>query len=566
MSLNGALQVGRSALVASQAALQVAGNNMANAATEGFHRRSIRLSPVRGEYVANGAYIGRGVQLVSVQRQVDTALQSRYRDALGEEHSMMMDSRILTAIETLQNELTDNDLSTLLSQFFNNFSEAANNPSDNAIRAVVIQQGANVANRIADMNDDYNVVLQQIDRQIATTVDTVNDLLDQVNELNGDIALAEPGNAGEASSLRDQRDQLINEISKHMEVTVIEHGSGSADILVNSIPVVLAGRSRGLVVDTKTVNGALEVSLRVREDGTDLTVNSGTLGGLLRQRDSQAVKPMIDSLNTFAQELIFQVNRLHSQGQGAHGFEAMTSTYPVSDPTANLNSADASLPFRVENGSFRLHVTHQDTGQRTSYQINVDGDSMTMNDLINEINVVVGVPNVTAGLDVENKLTLTAAAGYEMSFSEDSSGALAAIGLNTFFDGESSSTITVNEALLNDPTLLALAANHVPGSNDTALAIADLQDDAVSGLGNVSMREYWQNQVNQLAVKASAATAAVESSGLVRESLYGQLQAVSGVSLDEEAINLLTYQRQFQAAARFISVVDETLQILINLA
>ncbi|MCP3904811.1 MAG: flagellar hook-associated protein FlgK [Planctomycetes bacterium] len=566
MSLNGAMQVGRTALVASQTAIQVAGNNMANAATEGFHRRTVQLSPLRGEYVGNGSYVGRGVQLASVGREVDTALQSRYRDALSEEQAMMMDSRFLTAIETLQNELTDNDLSSLLSQFFNSFSELGNNPSDNAVRAVVIQQGVNVASRIADMNRDYGVVLQQIDRQLGTTVDAVNDLLDQVNDLNGEIALAEPGTQGEASSLRDQRDRVLDEISKHMEITVIEHGSGSADVLVNSVPVVLAGRNRGLMVDKQTVNGVLEVSLRIKEDGTDLTVNSGTLGGLLRQRDVQAVQPMIDNLNTFSKELIFEVNRLHTQGQGASGFETMTSTYTVDDPDENLNSAAAGLPFRAENGSFRIHVTHQDTGQRTSYQINVDGDTMTMNDLINEINVAVGVPNVTAALNVEQALTLTASAGYEMSFSDDSSGALAAIGLNTFFDGESSGTIAVNEVLLNDPTKLAVGAAHVPGSNDTALAIADLQDQSVTGLGNVSMREFWQNQVNQLAVKASAATSAVESAGLVRESLYGQLQAVSGVSLDEEAINLLTYQRQFQAAARFISVVDEALQILINLA
>ena len=63
-----------------------------------------------------------------------------------------------------------------------------------------------------------------------------------------------------------------------------------------------------------------------------------------------------------------------------------------------------------------------------------------------------------------------------------------------------------------------------------------------------------------LAVRAAAADAAMPSpSGLVKESLYAQIQATSGVSLDEESINLLTFQRQFQAAARFITVIDEAL-------
>ncbi len=138
MSLTGALQIGRSTLTASQAALQVAGNNMANAATQGFHRRSVHLSPVRGEIIGRGQYIGQGVNLSSIRREIDIALQARLRNAVGNEHSAMIEQRFLSAIETLQNELTDNDISTMLSTFFNNFSELANNPEDTAIRSVVL--------------------------------------------------------------------------------------------------------------------------------------------------------------------------------------------------------------------------------------------------------------------------------------------------------------------------------------------------------------------------------------------------------------------------------------------
>ena len=80
-----------------------------------------------------------------------------------------------------------------------------------------------------------------------------------------------------------------------------------------------------------------------------------------------------------------------------------------------------------------------------------------------------------------------------------------------------------------------------------------------------SLREFWSQSVNKVAVASGAATTDLRSSRLVRESIEAQLSAVSGVSLDEEAINLLLFQRQFQAAARFISVIDETMQILLSL-
>jgi len=108
----------------------------------------------------------------------------------------------------------------------------------------------------------------------------------------------------------------------------------------------------------------------------------------------------------------------------------------VLDTTVNLNAAAADLPFRIENGSFFMHVTHQDTGQRETFQVNVDGDADSLDDLINAINAGIPVPNVTAGVTTDGLVTLTTAAGYEVSFSDDSSGALAALGVNTFFAGE----------------------------------------------------------------------------------------------------------------------------------
>ncbi len=190
---------------------------------------------------------------------------------------------------------------------------------------------------------------------------------------------------------------------------------------------------------------------------------------------------------------------------------------------------------------------------------------MSLDDLVNEINVTVGVPNLTAGTGTANHLTLDADVGYEVSFSDDSSGALAALGLNTFFAGEDASTITVNDVLLGDPRKLAAGADHLPGSNGTALALADLPDQAFTDLNGVSLRDFWLGQVASLAGRTAAAHDAVSSAQLVRESLSAQNQALSGVSLDEEAINLLTFQRQFQAAARFIAVIDETLQELLSI-
>lgn len=563
MSLNGALQVGRSAITASQAALQVAGNNMANAATRGFHRQSVHLSPVQGEHLGRGIYVGQGVGLLAVRREIDTALQARLRDAVSDESANLIDQRFLTAIETLQNELTDQDLSTRLSQFFNSFSELANSPEDSAVRSVVIQQGVSLSGYIGELRADYRSVLQEVDRSLGDAELQVNDLLDRIAHVNQQIAVAEPG-LGEAAALRDQRDLLIDELAEYIDISVIHQPNGAADVLVGSIPIVLAGESRGIELRSRSVDDQIEFTLRVKSDGTILQPTGGRIGGLLRQRE-ETIQPAIDALDTFAGQLIFQVNRAHSQGQGRQGFTSVTGTYELQDATANLNASAAGLPFRIENGSFFIHMTNEATEQRSAFQINVDGDAMSLTDLVNEINAVVGPGNVTASIGLNNTLKLDAAPGLQITFSDDTSGALAGLGINSFFSGRSATDIAVNDVLLNDSNMLAAGAGHESGSNNTAVTIAGLQDLELEDLNGRSLRQFWQDSVNDLAVKTGAANAAVQSSALVRDSIAAQVQSVSGVSLDEESINLMTFQRQYQAAARYIGTIDETLQILLSI-
>jgi flagellar hook-associated protein 1 len=142
---------------------------------------------------------------------------------------------------------------------------------------------------------------------------------------------------------------------------------------------------------------------------------------------------------------------------------------------------------------------------------------------------------------------------------------LAGLGINSLFGGYDAKTIEVNAQILGDPRLLAVGRDHVEGSNGGALAIAALSSQQVESLGGRSIRGFWTAETTALGVRAEAAINRADSTKLVRESLDSQVQAMSGVSIDEESINMLAYQRQFQAAARFITIIDETIQQLLAL-
>lgn len=579
MGLTSSLQIGRSALTASQVALQVTGNNFANASTPGYSRQLIALAPTQD--ARYGGYIlGRGVGVAGITRQVDQALQARLWSGTSAEQFASTASATLAQVEATLNELTDNDLSSELGRFFDAWSELINSPDRDGNRSLVIQQGRTLASQMRAMRSDLNTLKSQLDGQLGASVVAADNLLRQIADLNTTIVQAEGGSAT-ANGLRDQRDALVTELSKLLDISVVEQPSGAVDVLVGSTPVVLAGVSRGIELRRDTVGGAVRLSVGLKTDGTQLEIASGSIGALLDQRDV-TIDATIERLDDLASQLIFQLNRIHSAGYSKTPLTTLTGTQrvPASDVTRALNDPGnatfGGLPFEAVNGGFLVTVTNQTTGSSQTIRIEVDldgidstgspgfGDDSSVASIAAALD---GIDNISASVQPDGTIKIDAGEGYDFSFSEDSSGALAVLGLNTFFTGSDANDIAVRGVLHTQPGLLATGrvVAGEPDDNAAARAILGLRDSANESLGGRSILNSWLDAAQNVGANSATAANRADATRLVRESLDAQRQAVSGVSLDEESINLLNYQRQYQGAARFISVIDELTQTLLGL-
>jgi flagellar hook-associated protein 1 FlgK len=303
-----------------------------------------------------------------------------------------------------------------------------------------------------------------------------------------------------------------------------------------------------------------------KQNNGTMKVTSGQIGALVNVR--QQISDTIDNTDNLAANLIFELNKIHASGQGLDGFSSVTSSSAVSDPTVPLNDPKSGLKFTAKNGSFVVHVRQKATGLETSTLVQVDldglnGNDTTLNSLASSIDAINGVSaSVNAG-----KLVVNAdSSDLEVSFSQDSSGALAALGVNNFFTGADARDMAVNQTIQDQPTLLAAAKNGNKGDNQTALAIAALESNKLPSLKNASLKENYQAIVNGVAVSAATAKTNAEATQTVQQTLEAQREGLSGVSLDEEAINLMRQQRAFQAASRVISAVDELLKTVIQMA
>ena len=577
MSLTAAMLIGRSALTASQLGIQVSGNNIANVGTPGYNRQVAYLEPVGGSTYDISSRSGRGVNVRDVRRQIDAALQNRLFNGVADEAAAGQQLQTLSSLESTLGELSGNDFTSQLQSFFSVWSERANLSKSSS---VVIQQATKIAEFLRRTRNDISALRNQIDAQLASGADRANELLSSISKLNLQIANSEAGQ-GVANSLRDQRDQAVSELSKLVDLTVVDQANGSVNILIGSTPVILAGQTRGLKLELLDNNGTLEASLKTTDNGETLPVQSGTLGALLSDRKT-SVDQAATALDNVASQLIFQVNKLHATGTNKDGLTSALGSlaFATSDRTLSLNNptsnATNKLPFKATSGGFYVTVKENSTSTTQTVRINVDLDGVNnlglpgyTNDTTPEnIRAALGaIPGLSATFDAEGKLQVNAQTGFSFSFSDDTSGALAVMGVNGFFTGSSASDINVRSELQADPSKLQVG-RIVDGKfveNATALELAKLQSKTLSDLQNRSILGTWTDTVQGVGVATAAAKTASGAASAVRESLDAQRSAVSGVSLDEESLNLLNYQRQYQAGARVIDVSNQLLQTLMQL-
>ncbi len=577
MSLTAAMLASQSALHAAQAGIQVAANNIANAATPGYSRQVAHLSPIRGVAIGNGGTIGRGVIVQDVRRQVNEALLARSWGSMSEHAAAEQRFQSMSAVESALNELSGFDLSSELAAFFNAWSERANLTESSA---VVVQRGLQLADSVRRLRSDLGATRAQIDGQLAGEVAQASSLLDRIAEINRTIADAEQG-VRTANDLRDQRDLLVGQLAEMIDVNVVEQPDGRYDVLIGSSPVVLGGTARGLEMRQVTIDGVTQVRVTIRSSGQEVRPSGGRIGGLLTAR-GDGITRTIDALDTVATQLIFAVNGAHATGTNASGLPDTSSELRLSPADRSLalndpaNSALASLPFVPRTGGFLVNVRHVATGLVQSVRIGVDLDGITASgtsgfaDDTSAESIAAAlnaVGNLSAGFTPDGRLRVAAGTGYDFSFSDDTSGVLATLGVNAFFTGRDASDVGVRSDLAANPSRLMTGAM-VDGrfvENATALRIAGLQDTAIEGLGGRTLRAAWSDAVQTVAVSTQAAQLRAEAARVVRDSLDAQRASVSGVSLDEESMNLLNFQKQYQGAARVIALADQLLDSLMSI-
>ena len=567
MSLFGSIRLASNALRADQIAMQVIGQNIANANTPGYIREEVELSPAPTQRVG-GLLMGLGVQVDAVVQKIDLFLEERLRGAVSDKSSAETRESTYTQLEQLIGELGNTDISTAMTSFFNSVSEILNQPEDISVRNLAVLNGTTLAQEIRRLTQRVGEVRADVNERVKQTADDINRLIEEVRSLNVKIAATEGGDVSksDAVGLRDQRLVALEDLAKLIDIHVKEQPNGTVTVYVGGDYLVAEGVSRPVKVVLEANRGLTAAYVHLAETDLRLDPSGGELHGLLVARDD-VLGGFLDQLDNFAGTLAYEFNKIYSSGQGLSGYTELTSQAYVTDPDRPLDGA--GLKFTPNNGSFQVLVYDKDAKitHTTDVHVNLNGvdpnAETTLNDLVEQLNQIDGI---SAAVTVDGRLTLrTTSAVDEFSFANDTSGVLAALGVNTFFTGSTGHDLDIDPAVKEDPGKFAASQGGIGVDTKNAIELAAFPDRPIQSQNGASITVLYDRMVGQATQGSTVTHAAAEGTRVFEQTLRGQKLAISGVSIDEEAVRMIAFQKAFQASARYISVLNDLFDMLVKL-
>jgi len=565
------LDIGVTGLNAAQAQLDAAAHNVANANTPGYSRQRVVLveAPPYTYPAFNRSglpgQIGSGVSVAAVTRVRDNFLDRQVQAQTALQGEWDTRQQQLAKIESIFPEPSDSGLGSVISKYWSAWQDVAADPTSTAARAALTEQASSLAMELNRDSTQLDMIAKGINTQVSQQVSTVNDLASQIATLNGQIQRVTI--TGEnPNDLLDQREQLLEQVSNLVPTTEQTQPDGTMTVLVGGVDLVSGVYSRKMVAQADNSGNVTPTWA----DGSAVSLPSGQLKALVDSRDVDLAgfRSQLDSL---AQGIADSTNALHERGVDANGNpgQAIFTYYPGNVAmTLAVNPAVANNPQLIAAaatpglpGDATVAGLIADLQNAKSYSAGVAGT-----DIVGGMDLTT---NTTARLTTVDVGSATAQT-YTFSGSGNS---LTLTGTDGSFQ-----TINVTDMAAGSSQVLNFDQLGIKLSVSTDASVkagADLVSDLTTGGHNTvvaaslftppqTTTDFYAGLVGKIGAAASQATEMSANQQLVVNQLTNQVQQVSGVSLDEEATDMIKFQHAYQASARVITTMDEMLNTLIN--
>lgn len=517
MSIIGSMNIAKSALNVNQFALNVVSNNIANMNTEGYLKQRVNLVELEGYTPYTSAkgieiYRGGGVGISDI---------SQYSNQIGLDNLNGQNSALaalnsqlggLNDLADILNELGDGALSTAMTEFYSAAQYLTQNPSDTVLRINYVNAAESVAetfNQISsalkgkctELVGDANYPDSVTKSQAGLLTEDINATLKQIAKLNETIVQTS-ATAGASNELVNQRNQLMQQLASLVDFNSSENSNGTINISIAGVDVVRgAEQVAELGITTGDVDNPAKVQIQTLDEPPKVKV-----ADIRDKIDGGQLSGVLDAASGTAEGITFQ--------------KVLTQI---------------NLLAKTFAESVNEIQTHND-GNTAAMAIGLDADG-------NKILVASTVPLFEIPAEGAN------------------------------FDA---SNIKINQAVYDNPNLVAAArveldANGQPvdvfaiGDSDNLKEIIALQNKNFGELGGITISTSLKSLVTKVGLEAADMQAKVDAQSSVVDQATTNYYSLGGVNLDEELIDMIKYQRAYEAASRVVSACNEMLQVLVAL-
>ena len=546
MSLFGSLYVGASSLQTGQNALNTTAHNLSNVDTKGYTRqqtlltdKNYNLLSVNPKAAAN-QQTGLGVTYADVRQVRDSFLDQKYRKESGRSAFYEVSYNTLGEVETLLGELDGESFSESMNDLWEAVQELAKQPASSVTQGLLIQRASQFVEQAGNVYSALSKYQDNLNNQIKGEVDQINQYADRLFALNNEIIKIETGGIERANDLRDERNQILDALGGYGNISYSEDWNGSVNVkyeghtLVNATQVFKIGLDQNSDTGFYTPFWQGDAKKIPQENGTFRYDISNCKVFDLTREISTACNTDIGSLK----------GMLVARGDHRADYTDLqdADAYNETVSSSILMNVQAEFDNLVHNIVTKFNEVLENAAEKegSPYLRNEDG---TIIQLFQRIS--------SDTYDENGKL-----------IRED----LSAGKENTLF---TISNLVVNPDLVKEPTKLGFIKNDKKEDYAIAQELQAVFETKAYRLNpNVTTKsnliDYYSNIVSQVANTGAVFKSIYENEETTVSSTDNARQQVVGVSDEEELSNMIKFQNAYNASSRYINVIDQLLEHIIN--
>ncbi len=450
MALSRLFDISRRSMATYQRSMDVASNNIANAGNADYTRQRAIISTEKTQQFA-GITWGSGVKMDDIER-IRSSLTENQIISNNQRHSFNEKSSVLLRqVEDIYSEPSELGISNLMGQFFSSWSELSANPTSSALRGNVVYSAQNLAAKVEEINEGFQIVKTSIYYEFNDKVREINNTLKSIQSINRQISESKAiGN--NANDLMDKRDIFVNDLSKMVNISVNYESDETVNISIGGVFAV----DKGNWTEFEAHSSEGELSMVSKNGGSKARLTKGEMGALI-DTFSNKIPGYKEKLDSIISQLVTSVNNIHNTG---------------------MNLEDPPQP------------------------------------------------------------------GFD------------------FFEEYTGGKLEIKDEIKNDYNKIAVSADGTSGNGDIAIKIFEIAEENI--LNGAKLGDVYSTLISEVGSDKQNADRMEEAGSMVLQQLHNQKDSFSAVSVDEEMLDVIKFQKAYEASAKLIQMADEMLQTLMQ--